>query len=300
MQTNRLFDIIYILLTTQKVTAKELSERYHVSIRTIYRDIDRMSQAGIPIYTQKGNGGGVSLLSDFVLDKVLLTQKEKQSILQALQAQQALNVDTSTTESLNKLSALFGQMTEPWLSIDLRRWYDTDDHFEQLKSAILAQQVIKFRYYNAKGECCDRNVEPLQLVFKSMSWYLKAYCLSKNDIRFFKLSRITNFVNTHYSYSRRTLPTEKSDKQILAKQDQVKLVMQVSAHLGYRIYDDFPISIIRQLPNGDLLIDGLVPNEDWLCSYILSLGEDAKVITPESLRMNVLTKIEDMRRRYHE
>ena len=91
MQTHRLFDIIYILLTTQKVTAKELSKQCQVSIRTIYRDIDRMSQAGIPIFTQKGSGGGVSLLSDFVLDKVLLTQKEKQSILQALQAQQALH-----------------------------------------------------------------------------------------------------------------------------------------------------------------------------------------------------------------
>lgn len=300
MQTHRLFDIIYILLTTQKVTAKELSKQCQVSIRTIYRDIDRMSQAGIPIYTQKGNGGGVSLLSDFVLDKVLLTQKEKQSILHALQTQQALNVDTSTTESLKKLSALFGQMTEPWLSIDLSRWYALDDHFEQLKSAILGKQVIKFRYYNAKGECCDRTGEPLQLVFKSMSWYLKAYCLSKNEIRFFKLSRITHLVNTHYSYSRRTLQTEKSDKPILAEQDQVKLVMQVSAHLGYRIYDDFPISIIRQLPNGDLLIDGLVPNEDWLCSYILSLGEDAKVIAPESLKMELLTKIEEMRNHYYE
>ena len=107
MQTNRLFDIIYILLTTQKVTAKELSNQCQVSIRTIYRDIDRMSQAGIPIFTQKGSRGGVSLLSDFVLDKVLLNQSERQSILQALQTQDALNIDTATTESLTKLSALF-------------------------------------------------------------------------------------------------------------------------------------------------------------------------------------------------
>lgn len=76
--------------------------------------------------------------------------------------------------------------------------------------------------------------------------------------------------------------------------------MQVSAHLGYRIYDDFPVSIISQLPNGDLLIDGLVPNEDWLFSYILSLGDNAKVIAPESLKTDLLTKIEEMRSKYHE
>ncbi|HCN73923.1 helix-turn-helix transcriptional regulator [Pseudolactococcus plantarum] len=300
MQTNRLFDIIYILLTTQKVTAKELSNQCQVSIRTIYRDIDRMSQAGIPIFTQKGSGGGVSLLSDFVLDKVLLNQSERQSILQALQTQDALNIDTATTESLTKLSALFGQISEPWLSIDLTRWYETDDYFEQLKTAILRRHMIRFLYYNAKGEYCDRQVEPLQLVFKSMSWYLKGYCLSKNDIRFFKLSRITKLVNTYHTYSDRRLPTEKLDKPILAEPDQVKLVMQVSAHLGYRIYDDFPISIIHQLPNGDLLVDGLVPKEDWLYSYILSLGENAIVIAPKSLKATILVKIEEMRKRYYE
>ena len=68
MQQNRLFGIIYILLCQKSITARELSERFEVSQRTIYRDIDILSLAGIPIYTEKGKGGGISLLPDFVLD----------------------------------------------------------------------------------------------------------------------------------------------------------------------------------------------------------------------------------------
>lgn len=299
MQTKRLFDIIYLLLTHQHITAKELSEHCQVSIRTIYRDIDRISQAGIPIYTQKGNGGGVSLLSDFVLDKVLLNQSERQSILQALQAQDALNVDESTADTLTKLSALFGQINEPWLAIDLSRWYETDDYFEHIKSAILLKQVISFTYYNAKGQCSVREVEPLQLVFKSMSWYLKAYCLKTLSVRFFKLSRMTSLVIKPQSFSRRGLLVENQEKKKYSEQKMLHLVMQVSKHLAYRIYDDFPLDTISRLTNGDFLIDGMFPKEAWLYSYILSLGEHAKVMAPDLLKLDLIEKIERMRALYH-
>ena len=100
MQTNRLFDIIYILLNQERITAKALSARCEVSIRKIYRDIDRLSQAGIPIYTQKGAGGGVGLLSDFVLNKVLLDQKERETVLQALETMAAVNIETTNVDVL--------------------------------------------------------------------------------------------------------------------------------------------------------------------------------------------------------
>ena len=72
MQINRLFEIIYILLSKKSITAKELAERFEVSVRTIYRDIDTLSSAGIPIYASQGKGGGISLLDDYVLDKSVL------------------------------------------------------------------------------------------------------------------------------------------------------------------------------------------------------------------------------------
>lgn len=100
MQNNRIFDITYHLLNHEHVTAKMLSEKFNVSVRTIYRDIDRMSQVGIPVYTERGKGGGISLLSDFVLSKVLLDVDERKSILQALQTTEAVKFDLANEETL--------------------------------------------------------------------------------------------------------------------------------------------------------------------------------------------------------
>ena len=85
MQMNRLFEIIYSLLNKKSLTAKELAERFEVSVRTIYRDIDVLSSAGIPIYASQGKGGGISLLDDYVLDKSVLSEREQNEILYALQ-----------------------------------------------------------------------------------------------------------------------------------------------------------------------------------------------------------------------
>ena len=73
MQINRLFEIVYILLEKEKVTARELAERFEVSTRTVYRDIEALSGAGIPVYMSKGKGGGVSLLRGFNLNNAVIT-----------------------------------------------------------------------------------------------------------------------------------------------------------------------------------------------------------------------------------
>ena len=81
MQTGRLFSILYLLMEHGNMTAKQLAERFEVSPRTIYRDIDLLSGAGIPIYASKGKGGGIQLLSHFVLDRSLLSSEEQDEIL---------------------------------------------------------------------------------------------------------------------------------------------------------------------------------------------------------------------------
>ena len=81
---NRLLGMIYILMRKGTVTAAELAERFEVSVRTIYRDMDTLSAAGIPIYAKKGKNGGICLIEQFVLDKMLLTKDEQQEILSGL------------------------------------------------------------------------------------------------------------------------------------------------------------------------------------------------------------------------
>jgi len=93
MQSSRLFEIIYLLLNKKSMTAKELAERFDVSTRTIYRDVDVLSLAGIPVYTEKGKNGGISLLPDYVLNKSILSESEQEEILSALQSLSCIGND---------------------------------------------------------------------------------------------------------------------------------------------------------------------------------------------------------------
>lgn len=187
---NRLLGIVYTLLRKETVTASALAERYEVSVRTIYRDIEVLSQAGIPVYARRGKNGGICLTEQFVLDKMLITREEQQQILSSL-----LSVEETTAsaekEILQKLGNFF--KTEPvnWISIDFSDWSGGQKQlFEDLKRAILKRKVIRFDYYGQNREMKRRTVEPFQLFFKEYTWYLKAYCRERKALRLFKLKRI--------------------------------------------------------------------------------------------------------------
>lgn len=121
IQESRLFKIIYYLLDKDQATATELAEKFEVSVRTIYRDIDALSGAGIPLYTEPGRNGGIRLMKEFVLDKAVLSEEEKQEILIALQSINTTK-NISSNKTLQKLSALFHLASEDWLEVDFSRW----------------------------------------------------------------------------------------------------------------------------------------------------------------------------------
>lgn len=138
MQINRLFEMVYILLRKKTVTAKELAEHFEVSTRTIYRDLDTLSSAGIPIYTSKGKGGGISLIENYVLKQSLFSEEEQKELLMSLQGLNAIN--TPNMESiLNKLSAIFNQESIHWIDVDFSGWGNSKrdkEKFKQIKEGI--------------------------------------------------------------------------------------------------------------------------------------------------------------------
>lgn len=196
MQMNRLFEITYILLNKNTITAKELAEHFGVSARTIYRDVDTISLAGIPIYAERGKGGGISLLPDFVLNKSILNEQEQNEILSALQSLSGVKA-AETSQVLKKMSAIFNKNTVSWLEVDFSDWGDAKGKtFHDFKTAILERRIAEFDYYSTNGETTHRLIEPIQLWFKSKSWYIKGFCLTRQDIRLFKLSRVRNLTVT--------------------------------------------------------------------------------------------------------
>ena len=199
MAESRLFRILYLLLEKGSTTAPELARLFEVSVRTIYRDIERLSMAGIPLYSVPGKAGGIFLMKGFVLDRTLVSEDEKIELLSALQGIRVLTDDRQDL-LLEKLESIFQVSTSPWIEVDLTDWRKREGQkelFDNIKHAILEKRRLVITYLGGCGQKTIRTIEPFRLIFKKRDWYLHAYCCLKEELRFFKLSRIRNCHQTN-------------------------------------------------------------------------------------------------------
>lgn len=282
MQESRLFKIVYHLLDKGQATASELAEKFEVSVRTIYRDIDALSGAGIPIYTEAGRNGGIHLMNDFVLDKALLSEQEKQDILVALQSiNVAQNINDS--ETLQKLSAIFHLNSENWLEVDFSRWGSKEfdnEKFEYLKSAIIHCKSVKIYYAGSNEVMGERIVQPCKLVYKAKAWYLKAFCTEKQDWRIFKLSRILNLEILNESFLYRDFPKQTDTSEGGYHQ----ITLRFPKEMAYRVYDEFDKTQVQRQENGDFIVSARMPEDAWLTGFLLSFGTRVDILSPAYLK----------------
>ncbi len=282
MSDSRLFHILYYLLNKERATAPELAEKFEVSQRTIYRDIEALSGAGIPVYAEPGRNGGISLLQDFVLDRALLSRQEKQETLAALQSISATG-SALAMDTLAKLSALFHIEDAGWLEVDFSRWGKKSadsSKFEQLKTAVIQHREINIVYENTNSQTSVRTVQPLKLSYRSKEWYLKAFCLEKQDFRMFKLNRVLHLDVLDQTFVPKLYPEAEPDYG----QTCPKIALLFSKEIAYRIYDEFDETQIARQDNGDFLVSARLPVDQWLIGYLLSFGAQVEVKEPAYLR----------------
>ena len=293
----RLFEIVQILLTEKKVTAEKLACHFEVSKRTIYRDIETLTLAQIPVYSEKGRYGGIGLIKNFTIDKSFLSQNEQNEILFALQSLNAVQYSKNNI-TLTKLNSIFNRKADEWIEVDFSRYGENDSIlFEKIKNSILEKKVIKFIYFNTKGKKSKRTVEPLKLWFKEKAWYLFAYCRKKKDIRQFKIARIKNLELTCEHFERE-LKKEDLKNQNNVNGKGTKIVIEVDKSQAYRVYDEFFEENIAKKENGNFEITIEIFENEWLYGYLLSFGEHLKVLKPARIREILVKKVERMRENY--
>ena len=284
MKINRLIEIITLLLNRETVTAKELAGRFGVSTRTIYRDIDVLSSAGVPVYASKGNGGGISLLEGYALNKALLSKSESEGLLLAIRAMGA----TSYPEAdaiLEKIGSVFkSSRAHDWIEVDFKGWssrVDEESRFSIIRDAIISSRVISFDYVNGSGETSSRSAEPVKLLFNAYTWYLIAYCLKRHAYRMFRLSRIKNVRadGPHFT-AREAGAYEEQDTYA----PLVDLKVRCDKKVLNRLYDTFDGQFISENSDGSFDLTVSVPEEEWVYGFILSLCGYAEVLEPEHIR----------------
>lgn len=286
MSAVRQFQLIYLLLERGRMTAADLAQALEVSVRTIYRDLDALSASGIPICATQGKGGGLYLMDGCVLDRAILSERERRQILTALQA----IPETDGATLLTKLTALFRQQGDSWLQVRLSRWGDQgsdNDLFQCLRQAIEAKREVEFRYASARGETCPRQVRPARLVFKGQGWYLQGYDLDREDYRTYRLTRILDLRETGRVFQTPLDPPDIDFVDELPPEFQVTCVLRFAPALAFRVYDEFDRGCVSHLPNGRLEVRASFPEDQWLYGYLLSFGAGVEVVSPAALRQRL-------------
>ncbi len=294
MQPQRLFEIIYLLMEQSPRTTGDLAGRLEVSERTVRRDVDALSAAGVPVYMTRGKGGGVHLMDGYVLDRSLVSAAEQAEILAALSALR--QTGASDDEALpERMARLFRREGSDWLDIDFSFWGAPPEYrraFNLVKRAILERRPLTFCYHDAGDRTSRRTVEPVKLLYKERSWYVRAWCRERADWRAFKIIRMVwdsmELAKTRSSHARcrptlpkATRPSGDSGSCCCSSGDEG------------RVREEFDPTAIERMDDGRLRVTLHTELTDRARHYLLSFGADlfveelrriARMDTPASSR----------------
>lgn len=288
MKIDRLFGILTILTQKQRVKAKDLAERFEVSLRTIHRDIEYISMAGIPIVTYPGGNGGIGIADGFTLDKSILTPNELQSIILGLKSLDSVIGSPQINTLLRKLSPESDRFIalKDDIVIDLASFYKNSlaPKINLLRGAISNRLVVQFEYYSKHGQT-KRELEPYFITFKWSAWYVFGFCRLRSDFRLFKLNRLINLELTDNCYIPREITESQLDLErfYLAPGKRNYAILLLDKSLEYVMIDNYGQDSYEIIDDNTIISKWDYVNEGEMVKTILGLGGNAKVIAPQEL-----------------
>jgi predicted DNA-binding transcriptional regulator YafY len=310
VKLDRLLAITMLLLNRRRVGAKELSDRFEVSLRTIYRDLESINQSGIPIMSYTGTDGGYEIMDQYRLDRQLLSLDELQSIILALKSMHPSLEEQDVGNLLDKVGALMSKSEQgeaaalsKQIVIDLNPWHGGEAEKAKLailKKAVRDSHLVRFAYTSSQGADSDRDCEPIGIVLKGYIWYLHAYCMLRKDFRIFRLSRIDRLIVIPETFERRILPPEQLDYRFKRTngRESIRLVLQFQPRAKAKVQDYFAHGQIVTQSDGTLLVTANQPDEEWLYGLLLSYGADVLILEPKSVAQAVLKKAQEVTKLY--
>lgn len=312
---DRLTAIIIYLQGRQKVTVEDLSERYNISERTVYRDLSALQEAGVPIGSEPGEG--YFIVKGYHLPPVMFDRNEASSLLAGERLMQKWNnteLGKSYLSALDKIRAILPPEDKDYfetLDRHIQAFHyqnenqpQPDDRiFVSLQNAIFKRAVIEICYESLyKREQTTRKVEPLGLLLMSNHWYLAAWCRLRQDYRMFRLDRFQDFKftdlklpdppeHTLKEFHERNLDEEKELTEVTVwfSEKMVRYIGDSKYHHGW--------AWEKEVDDG-IEITFLTAHTEYLSRWLLIWGNGAKVIKPESVIERVKELVRDLYQHY--
>lgn len=286
VKIDRLLGIITILLNNKRIKAKDLAEKFEVSIRTIHRDIENICLAGVPIVTYQGGGGGISIAEGYKLDKNILTNDELDNIIIGLKSIESISNNANIKLLLEKLSPKQEDIISISnnIFIDLASFYKTSlsRKISLLREAINNNLEVFFDYFSSKG-LSQRYIEPYFITFKWSAWYVFGYCKLRNDFRLFKLNRISSLKITDIKFKLRDVPEERLNLDNYFINEKKVVTMLIDRSLEYKIVDQYGVNSYEITEDNRIKFNLVYTNHQYAMEFILSLGDKVYILSPDSI-----------------
>ena len=308
MKVDRLVSIIMTLLDKKRMGAQELADMFEVSPRTIYRDIDAINLAGIPIRSISGVGGGFEIMPEYKVDKKIFSTSDLSAILMGLSSLSSLVRGDELLNALAKVKSFIPsentmdiEIKANQIRIDLSPWIgnrNIQPYLEMIQTALQDCRLLSFEYTAHRGNKTVRTVEPYQLVLKSGHWYFYGYCYRRTDYRLFRLSRMSNLKMKPDTFVPRSYqkPILEFEELLTAMQTEVKIRIHKSILdrvLEYCAQDHF-------VPDGEehYFVNFPFIENEYYYDILLGFGDKCECLEPLHIRAEMKRKIQNIAAMY--
>jgi len=304
MKVDRLVSMIMILLDQERIGAQALADMFEVSPRTIYRDIDAINRAGIPVLGVSGVGGGFEIMRKYKLDKKVFSSADLSAILMGLSSLSDIIRGDELVNALAKVRSFIPAdrakdiaLKANQILVDLSPWMgnrNLQPYLEIIKTALQENRLLSFDYVDHRGNQTVRTAEPYQLVLKSSHWYWQGYCQKRNDFRLFKLSRTSNLQMLEATFTPRAYQKPQLDFSDALTTLQTDITIRIHKSVMDRVLDFCAYE--RFSPDGDehyVVRFPFIENE-YHYHMLLSFGDQCECLAPPHVRAEMKRKIRDM------
>jgi predicted DNA-binding transcriptional regulator YafY len=293
-----------LLLDKERIGAQELADMFEVSPRTIYRDIDTINMAGIPIRSTSGVGGGFEIMPNYKIDRRVFSIADLSAILMGLSSLSNIIRGNELVNALAKVKSFIPaerakdiELKANQIYIDLSPWMgnrNIQPYIEIIKTALQESKLLSFEYTDRYGNITVRTAEPYQLVLKSSQWYWQGYCYKRKDFRLFKLSRTSNLQILEKIFVPRDYQNPQLDFPDILATLQTKIKIRIHKSIVDRALDYFPYDDFSPDGNEHYIVSFPFIENDYYYNILFSLGDKCECLEPLHIRTEMKRRIHDI------